>query len=126
MDPITGQGIGHAFRDAELLTEAVRSGFAGERPVDEALAEYAEERDAERIPMWEFTTELASFGPPKPEERVLFEKVAGNQAETDRFFGVLTGAIPLPEYLRRQPPEDLGVRGFAKIALAKARARRAA
>ena len=127
MDPITGQGIGHAFRDAELLTEAVRSGFAGERSMDEALAEYAAERDRDRIPMWEFTIELAAFGPPRPETQVLFEKVAASKAETDRFFGVLGGAVPLPEYLA---PSNLrkivGVRGFAKIALAKARARRAA
>jgi hypothetical protein len=77
--------------------------------------------------MWDFTTELAAFEPPKPEERVLFDALAGNQAETDRFFGVITGAIPVNEYLS---PGNLrkviGIRGFAKIAIGKARGKRAA
>ena len=37
LDPITGQGIGHAFRDAELLADAVADGLGGIRPLDEAL-----------------------------------------------------------------------------------------
>jgi 2-polyprenyl-6-methoxyphenol hydroxylase-like FAD-dependent oxidoreductase len=127
MDPITGQGIGHAFADAELAADAIAAGLGGARPLDEALAGYRKARDAERLPMWDFTTELAAFGPPKPEERVLFDALAGNQTETDRFFGVITGAIPVDEYLS---PGNLrkviGLRGFAKIAFGKARAGRAA
>ena len=127
MDPITGQGIGHAFGDAELAADAIIAGLGGATPLDEALASYRQTRDAERLPMWDFTTELAAFGPPKPEERVLFDALAGNQAETDRFFGVITGAVPVNEYLS---PGNLrkviGLRGFAKIAIGKARAGRAA
>jgi flavin-dependent dehydrogenase len=127
MDPITGQGIGHAFGDAELAADAISAGLGGARPLDEALAGYRRARDAERLPMWDFTTELAAFEPPKPEERVLFDALAGNQAETDRFFGVITGAIPVNEYLS---PGNLrkviGIRGFAKIAIGKARGKRAA
>ena len=37
-DPITAQGITDAFRDAELLAEAIDAGFAGRRPLEEALA----------------------------------------------------------------------------------------
>lgn len=127
MDPVTGQGIGHALQDAELLSEAIRAGFAGERPLDDELAGYQAARDRGRIPMWEFTVELASFAPPKPEERVLFEALAKNQAETDRFLGLMTGVTPIKEYLS---PGNLrkviGLRGFAKIALGKARGKRAA
>ena len=45
-DPITAQGITDAFRDAELLAEAIDDGFAGRRPLAEALADY--ERRATR------------------------------------------------------------------------------
>ena len=45
MDPITGQGIGHAFRDAELLADAIADGLGGRRPPEGALAGYQRERD---------------------------------------------------------------------------------
>jgi flavin-dependent dehydrogenase len=127
MDPITGQGIGHAFADAELAADAIAAGLEGAMTLDDALAGYRRTRDRDRLPMWDFTTELAAFGPPKPEERVLFEALAGNQVETDRFFGVITGAISPGEYfspanLRRV----IGLLGFAKIAIGRARAKRAA
>ncbi len=99
MDPITGQGISDAFRDAELLAEAVGAGLGGGEPLARALAGYQRQRDSAVLPMYEHTTELASFGPPKPEEAVLFASLAGRQAEIDRFFGVITGAVPLRDYL---------------------------
>ena len=37
-DPITAQGITDAFRDAELLANAIDEGFSERRPLDEALA----------------------------------------------------------------------------------------
>ena len=45
MDPITGQGIGYAFRDAELLVDAVEAGLGGRRPLAAALADYCSHRD---------------------------------------------------------------------------------
>ena len=56
MDPITGQGIADAFRDAELLADAV---VAGER----RSAGYQARRDAAALPMYEMTLDLASFAP---------------------------------------------------------------
>jgi hypothetical protein len=41
---------------------------------------------------------LASFAPPPPEHQMLFQALAGNQAEIDRFLAVLTGVVPLPDY----------------------------
>jgi 2-polyprenyl-6-methoxyphenol hydroxylase-like FAD-dependent oxidoreductase len=120
MDPITGQGIADAFRDAESLTEAVAAGLDGRQPLDEALAGYQRSRDDAVLPMYEFTTELASFGPPRPEQQVLFEALATDQAETDRFLGVITGAVPLRDYLS---PKNLmsiiGLRGMAKVILSR-------
>jgi 2-polyprenyl-6-methoxyphenol hydroxylase-like FAD-dependent oxidoreductase len=125
MDPITGQGIGHAFRDAELLADAVANGLGGRQPLERALAGYAAARDRDALPMFEFTTDLASFGPPRVEQRVLFAALAANPAEVGRFLGVLTGAIPLPAYLA---PGNLlkviGPRGMATIAWRRLRANR--
>jgi nicotinamidase-related amidase len=53
-------------------------------------------------PLYEFTGQLASFSPPTAEQQALFAAVAADQAETDRFFGVMTGAAYHP--LVVQPP----------------------
>ena len=120
MDPITGQGIGHAFRDAELLADAIYAGFDGRQPLDAALDSYEQKRNQEALPMYEFTTDLASYRPPQAEERMLFASLADSQPETDRFLGVLTGAVPIRDYFT---PGNLlkiiGVRDMAKVLLNK-------
>jgi 2-polyprenyl-6-methoxyphenol hydroxylase-like FAD-dependent oxidoreductase len=122
MDPIVGQGIGHALRDAELLADAICAGFDGRQPLDAALAGYEQKRNREALPMYEYTMNLASYRPPRAEERVLFASLAGNRPETDRFLGVLTGVVPIREYFA---PVNLlriiGVRGTTKVLLNKLR-----
>src|SRR5438067_10832098 len=39
-DPITGEGITDAFRDAELLAGALDAGFSGRQPLEEALEDF--------------------------------------------------------------------------------------
>jgi 2-polyprenyl-6-methoxyphenol hydroxylase-like FAD-dependent oxidoreductase len=117
-DPITGQGIGDAFRDAELLADAIDAGFSGRQPLDEALAGYQRKRDDEALPMYEFTTQLATFAPPKVEEQLLFESLVGKQDLINRFLGMLTGAVPMKEFFS---PGNLfkimGARRMGKIML---------
>ncbi|HEV8191407.1 MAG TPA: NAD(P)/FAD-dependent oxidoreductase [Ktedonobacterales bacterium] len=119
-DPITGLGISDAFRDAELLADAIDAGFSGGQPMDTALAGYEKQRNAASEPMYEFTTQLASFAPPMPEQHVLFEALHRNQQATNQFFGVLTGAVPYQEFFA---PNNLfrviGPGGMAKIAWRK-------
>jgi hypothetical protein len=68
--------------------------------------------------MYEFTTELASFAPPRPEQQALFAALAHRQADVDRFFGVITGAVPLADFFSpRNLLRILGVRGLAAMAL---------
>ena len=98
LDPITGQGITDAFRDSELLTEALDAGLSGRRPLRDALAEYHRRRDAAAIPAYDFACQLAALEPPTPEMQHLFASLRGNQAETDRFFGVIAGTVPVGEF----------------------------
>jgi flavin-dependent dehydrogenase len=98
MDPVTGQGIAHAFRDAELMTDAIAAGLTGGEPLESTLAGYRTQRDAAALPMYELTTDLASFGPPPVEHLLLFEALQGRPAEIDRFLGVLAGVIPIPDF----------------------------
>ena len=127
MDPITARGIGDALLQAELLSEAVTEGLGGKRPLDEALAGFQEQRDRALLPTYEFTLDLASTRPSRPEDEVLFRALAGSQAETDRFLGVVTGSVPIEEYMK--PANILkivGVRGMAKAMLGRVRSRRSA
>jgi 2-polyprenyl-6-methoxyphenol hydroxylase-like FAD-dependent oxidoreductase len=84
-DFITAQGIQDAFRDAELCVQALDETSSGRRPFEAAMADYQAARDQQVLPMYEFTAELVSFGPPKVEDRVLFTSLAGRQEEIDRF-----------------------------------------
>ena len=117
-DPITGQGIGDAFRDAELLADAIDAGLSRRRPLDEALAGFQQLRDHEALPMYQFTTQLAAFAPPALEEQLMFESLAGKQDAINQFFGMLTGAVPMSEFFA---PKNLfkvmGARRMGKIML---------
>ena len=59
-DFLTGLGINDAFRDAELVSQAVDEGFSGNRPIEEAMAGYQARRDDAALPLYEITTKMAS------------------------------------------------------------------
>ena len=98
-DPNTGLGISNAFRDAELLADAIDDGFTGRAPLDVALAGYEGQRNEAAMPVYDFTMQLASLEPPPPEMQQLFGALRGNQPDTDRFFGLIAGTTSIPEYL---------------------------
>jgi flavin-dependent dehydrogenase len=60
-DPVTGLGIADAFRDAELLADAMDEGFSGRAPLEDALAEYERKRNEIAKPLYEMTLKMASF-----------------------------------------------------------------
>jgi flavin-dependent dehydrogenase len=97
-DPINAQGILDAFRDAENLADAIDDSFSGGRPLDDALAEYERKRDEHVMPMYEFNSQTASLEPPPPEAQQLFGALRSNQEQTERFFGVIAGTVPVPEF----------------------------
>ncbi|HEX5174631.1 MAG TPA: NAD(P)/FAD-dependent oxidoreductase [Gaiellaceae bacterium] len=92
-DPITAQGISDAFRDAELLADALDAGFTGARALAETLGEYERVRNEETRGLYELTYELASLAPPPPEQQALFAALRDNEADTGRFFGVIAGTV---------------------------------
>jgi 2-polyprenyl-6-methoxyphenol hydroxylase-like FAD-dependent oxidoreductase len=104
-DPYLAQGISDAFRDAELLADALDAGFSGQQPLDDALAGYEAQRNSSAMPLYELNYQLASLEPPSPEQQQLFGALYGNQADTDRFFGTLCGTVPVQEFFA---PDNLG------------------
>ncbi|MGZ4617858.1 MAG: NAD(P)/FAD-dependent oxidoreductase [Frankiaceae bacterium] len=125
MDPVTGQGIADAFRDAELLSDALEQALSGRTALQAAMSRYERARNRAARPMFDFTTRLARLDPPRPAEQRLFAAIAEQPAQVQRFFGVLTGAVPQRQFFT---PGNLvrlvGVRGTARLMLDKARASR--
>ncbi len=66
-DPIPARGISDAFRDAELLAEAIDAGFTGRLPLEAALAGYERQRNEAARPLYEETLARAAFHPFPPE-----------------------------------------------------------
>ncbi|MFD0580517.1 NAD(P)/FAD-dependent oxidoreductase [Dactylosporangium darangshiense] len=104
-DPCQASGITDAFVCAQLLADAVHAGLSGERGLDEAVAAYAAERDERFTPALHLTRQLASMEPPDPQTAAMFATIARSPAETTRFFGVLQGSTPIPEYFS---PDNIG------------------
>ena len=97
-DPLTAQGISDAFRDAQLLSEAIDAGLAGRQPLAEALAGYQRRRDEAATAMYELTCQRAALELPTPQMSRLIAALRGNQDDTDRFIGVIAGTVPVTEF----------------------------
>lgn len=76
-DPVTAQGITDAFRDAELLAEAVDAGFSGRAMLADALADYERRRNDAARPAYAEACQIASFDSIPPE--ILARRAAQRQ-----------------------------------------------
>ncbi len=92
-DSITAQGIHDAFRDAERLATGIVEHLSQGRPWDEAMSAYQRDRDEDSLPMYEFTTQLATLEPPPPEQQALFAAIHRNPAASDDFARMNAGAL---------------------------------
>jgi 2-polyprenyl-6-methoxyphenol hydroxylase-like FAD-dependent oxidoreductase len=104
-DSITAQGIQDAFRDSELLGEALDEAFSGAAPYDRALGRYQAARDEHVMPIFEFTCQLATLEPPPPEMQQLTEAMAGNQEAMDGFVRTFAGVTSPAEFFH---PDNIG------------------
>jgi 2-polyprenyl-6-methoxyphenol hydroxylase-like FAD-dependent oxidoreductase len=92
-DPITGQGIMDAFRDAERCVAAVDEALSGKRSYDAAMRDYQLDRDLDVLAMYDFTYMLAALEPPPPDLQQLLAAVHGNQWAMDAFAQTNAGTL---------------------------------
>jgi flavin-dependent dehydrogenase len=97
-DPLPAQGISDAFRDAELLADAISAGLAGRREMEDTLADYQRQRDEASSAMYELTCQRATLERPAHAMTALLRALQGNQTDTDRFIGMVIGTVPIPEF----------------------------
>jgi flavin-dependent dehydrogenase len=104
-DPITAQGISDAFHDAERCADAVGSALSGDVSFDDAMASYQATRDAGAMPIYEFTTELATLEAPPVEMQQLLGAVRGSQDAMDDFVSLTAGTVSPADFFS---PDNIG------------------
>jgi len=104
-DPITAQGMSDAFRDAESVASALDRALSGSRSFEDLMSAHHAARDAHALPIYEFTTQMATLAPPPPELQHVLGAIAGNQEAMDDFVGVVSGRITAPEFFA---PDNVG------------------
>ena len=97
-DPITAQGISDAFYDAESCSAALDDVFRGVRSFDGAMAAFHAARDARVMPIYEFTTQLATLEAPPAEMQQLLAAVHRDRAASDSFVSMIAGTVSPVEF----------------------------
>jgi flavin-dependent dehydrogenase len=111
-DPITGQGILDAFRDAEALAMAADETLGGRRGFDAAMTDYQHKRDAAVTAMYDFTCMLAKLEPPPPDLQRLLGAVHGDREAMDAFARINAGTMSPAAFFAPENVEAI----FAKAA----------
>jgi flavin-dependent dehydrogenase len=97
-DPVLAHGISDAFRDADLLAEAIDSGLTGRRPLQEALSDYEQRRNETALPLYELNCQRATLELPPPGMQALFRALRSNSVEFSRYIAAVAGTISPAEF----------------------------
>lgn len=101
-DFITAQGIQDAFRDAEQCATALDESFSGACSFDVAMGRYQAARDAQVLPIYEFTCQLATLESPPPEMQQLLAAISSNQSAMDGFARTVAGVTSPAEFFSEE------------------------
>jgi len=112
-DPFLALGVCDALRDVELLAEALDEGLSGRRPMTEAMAAFAERRDAATLPAYRENLAMAQFTAVPDDVFRLRAALRDDQAETNRFFMAREGMIPRESFFNGTNLQRLMARGAA-------------
>ncbi|MCA1648279.1 MAG: FAD-dependent monooxygenase [Chloroflexi bacterium] len=97
-DPLPAQGISDAFRDAQAAAEAIHAGLTASQSIESAMSDFEARRDAAALAGYEATVRACALSAPPPELLRLRAALRGNQADTNRFYGVEFGTVPRQEF----------------------------
>ena len=105
-DPITAQGISDAFRDAEACSTALDEVFT-RCPLRTTTPWRTTTARAttHAMPIYEFTTQLATLEAPPPEMQQVLFAVSQSPAAQDAFVSVIAGTVSPVEFF---DPAHLG------------------
>jgi flavin-dependent dehydrogenase len=100
-DPYLALGVADAFRDAELLADAIDAGLTGRAPMNDALADYERRRNEATMPDYRLNVARAQFTV-SPQERALRAALYGNAEATRQFFLAVEGLAPREAFFARE------------------------
>jgi flavin-dependent dehydrogenase len=106
-DPFLALGVCDAFRDAELLADALDEGLSQRRPLAEALEQYERRRNEATLADYQQNVQLARLQPPPPEVVALRAALRGNQEQTNMFFLATEGMIPRERFFNPETMQRL-------------------
>lgn len=92
-DPLTGWGMSDAFLHAEQLAARVHEGLSGQRPMDEALDEFAKTRDEETAVMYDYTTTVGELSTLPPFFQAVLGAVSASPTWTTTMLGWIAGGV---------------------------------
>ena len=101
-DPYLALGVCDAFRDAELLANAIDDGVSGRVALEDALADYERRRNQATLPDYRLNLERARFTPLPPAERQLRAALRANTEATRQFFLTIEGFAPREQFFNRE------------------------
>lgn len=109
-DPILALGLCDAFRDVELLTDALDDGLSGRRPIGEALRDYERQRNEASMAEYRENLNLARFQPVPEETFRLRAALRKDPDATKQFFMARQGMIPRESFFNRSNLQRLTLR----------------
>ena len=116
-DPFLALGICDAFRDVDLLVDAIDAGLSGRSALGEALAEYERRRnDATRDDYWQ-NVNAARFLPMPEDQRRLRAALRGRERDTRQFFLAREEMIPRDSFFTADNLRRLLSAGTAQLAV---------
>ena len=101
-DPLVGRGISDAFRDAELLAEALLSGIGGtDEELSDRLESYAVARDDAVLRVYEANLALSRLNYPLEQVPSLFGALNRAEEVADSLYPPMAAfAVPQPDSIR--------------------------
>ncbi len=106
-DQVTASAMGHAFRDAELLSEAIAAGLSGARPLEEALEAYERRRNEDSMTYYDHVTKVAECRPPALEDMKFLAALRGNQPKIDAFIAMQGDTMRTEEFFSPEHTQQI-------------------
>ena len=106
-DPITAFGISDAFRDADLLANALDEIFSGAKQANDALGDYETARNEDSESQYQLTLRAAEYNQHTSNAMELRAALRDRPEDTDTFIGVITGTVPYREFFNAKNLERI-------------------
>lgn len=110
-DPFMALGMCDAFRDVQILVQALHRGLGGQQPLEAALAGYEEQRNLASAEDFRRNLAAAAFQPLPTEALGLRAALRGNPAAANQFYLASQGMVPRETFFNPQNLNQILQRG---------------